>query len=252
MLRRTVQNPWEVVRFRKRDRLGHSLRVQLRDEPALHLEGGLQQFHIFHRIYLRDEYRVSGFGTPDWACVVDLGGNTGIFTRRAARLARRVISYEPIAENFGRLQRNIAGIERIEAVRGAVAEKSGRLRIYLPENRALSGLSSAQPGFEGKMSGRCEEVEAVSLDDLFATHRIEHCELLKIDVEGSEYRILRAAGERTFERIERIHGEYHPAGPGDILAGIGPLTEFLAERGYRVESVPSARRADQRLFFASR
>ncbi len=95
-------------------------------------------------------------------------------------------------------------------------------------------------------------MEAVSLDDLFATHRIEHCELLKIDVEGSEYRILRAAGERTFERIERIHGEYHPAGPGDILAGIRPLTEFLAERGYRVESVPSARRADQGLFFASR
>jgi hypothetical protein len=60
----------------------------------------------------------------------------GLFACRAAPLARRVICYEATARNFKRLERNVAGLENVVAVREAVSGLGGPCASTGPTGRA--------------------------------------------------------------------------------------------------------------------
>jgi FkbM family methyltransferase len=250
-LRELAENPWEIVRFRKRKRPGDVLRVALRDGRSFELRGGQQDFHIFHRIFMRDEYALHEYAGQTWSCVVDLGANVGLFAIRAAELAKRVISYEPFPGNYEQLQRNTADWPAIETVGQAVAGEAGVLRLYRPRGEGMSGVHTLHPE-EAHASDSYDEVRATTLDDLFARHAVEHCELLKIDVEGAEYDILGAASAGTFARVDRIYGEYHDVRPEDPATRIDVFERFLGERGYRVRVVPKAGKTNLGMFYAAR
>ena len=55
-LRKIVANPFEVVRFRKNLSPEAFVQVRLRNRPPLSLRGGKSDYHMFHRIFLKDEY----------------------------------------------------------------------------------------------------------------------------------------------------------------------------------------------------
>jgi FkbM family methyltransferase len=250
-LRRFAANPWETVRFRKTRRHGQTLAVQMRDGATLLLRGDSNDFHIFHRIYLRDEYRLARLPAR-LGCVIDLGANVGLFAARVAPRAERVICYEPVPANFAQLERNVAGFANVAIHREAVAGEAGTLRIYRPESDALSGRHSAFADVSTHMTARYDEVPARSLDEVFARNAVEACDLLKIDVEGSEYAILHGAGAATLARVARIHGEYHDVAPDDPRTRIDAFANFLRTRGYAVEVVPHPRKPNLGLFFAAR
>lgn len=249
-LRTWVDNPWEVVRFRKRGRPGTELRVDVRDGPPLHLRGGFADFHMFHRIFLRDEYHLADRGRL--GCVVDLGANVGLFAARVSRQCERVVSYEPVPQNFAALRRNTADLAGVEAVQAAVAGKSGSLRLFAPSDAGQSGVFSSHPGFAGLMSDESFEVAAVTLEELFEAHAIETCDLLKVDIEGAEYDLFYATPEATLRRIRRIHGEYHDVRPEDPTTRAAHLAAFLERAGFAVRLDPHRRRPNRGMFFAER
>jgi FkbM family methyltransferase len=250
-LRRIVANPWETIRFRKKKSREHCrLVVQMFDGPPLHVRGGTNDFHIFHRIFLRDEYHLDGHA--GWECVVDIGGNVGLFAIRAAAIARRVITYEPVSDNFEQLTVNCAGRDGVEAVRAAVAGSPGRLRLYRPVDHSFSGRHSAYRDLAGLMTDDYDEVDAVTLDELLRRHEIAHCDLLKIDCEGAEYEILHGASDDAFARIDRIHAEYHNVSPDDPRTRIADFEAFLQGKGYATTVEPHRRHPNQGMIFASR
>lgn len=251
-LRRIAENPWAVVRYRKSHREGQVLAVRLRDAGTLELRGGRADFHMFHRIFLRDEYRLRETVAGRLECVVDLGANVGLFAARIAPLARRVIAYEPYPAHFAQLVKNLAGRSNVETRQAAVAGKSGTVRLYEPENVGQSGTHSLHPESGGYMSKRFVDVPAVSLDELFERHAIEVCDLLKLDVEGSEYEILHGASALTLARIQRIHGEYHDVRREDPRTRSALFEQFLRAAGFEVERVPHRRKENHGNFFAAR
>ena len=127
--------------------------------------------------------------------VIDIGANVGFFTRRFARWVSgngRVIALEPEPKNFEQL---VAGIDRkrlsalVDPIRAAVAEAEGtaflKLNPYNPADHRLaeSGLS----------------VPTVTVDRLMEERGWPSVSLIKIDVQGSEFRVLQGA-RRTIAR----------------------------------------------------
>ncbi|MFQ5515017.1 MAG: FkbM family methyltransferase [Myxococcota bacterium] len=249
-LRRTTENAWEVIRFRHTQRAGRTLIVRRREAPPLYIRGATHDCHVYHRIFVKDEYQISGHS--GWSCVVDLGANVGFFTARSAEIARRVIGYEPLPESFQQLQRNTRQLPQVTAVRAAVAAKAGPLRLYRPQNAEQTGMHSSFRELEDHMSQLFDDVDAVSLDDVFARHEIDHCDLLKLDVEGQEYEILHSASAATIDRIQRIHGEYHDVRPHDPRTRIDDFVRFLRDLGFHTETIPSRKHPNLGLFFARR
>jgi len=251
-LRRLATNAWATLRFRKRQRAGDVHTVQMRGAPVVRLRGDRADFHMFHRIFLADEYHLQGVQPASWKTVIDLGGNVGLFAVRAAPLAARVLSYEPYKDHFACLQRNTMHWPNIEAVCCAVSGRPGPVRLYEPLSPRASGAYSTFCDLGRNMSKRWVEVTAVTLSDLFDRHNVETCDLLKIDVEGQEYAILYATPPEVFERIERIHGEYHDVEKDDPRSRIGAFASFLRGRGYAVELAPHRSKDNHGMFYATR
>ena len=244
-LRRMAANAVDLVRFRRRQRPGDTLAARLRNGRTLELRGGTQDHSIFRSIWLDDEYRLDGVEPDAWECVVDVGANVGCFAARAVGLARRVVGYEPEPANFEQLERNLGAEPRAELRREAVGAKTGTIRLHPPLAGRGSGRFSAHPRPGLHDEEESIEVACVSLDELYRRHAIGHCDLLKLDVEGAEYDILRGASEETLARTRSIRGEYHDV-PGE---GPTVLVELL--RSFRVEVVAGGR-AGSGLFFAER
>jgi FkbM family methyltransferase len=207
---------------------------------------------LFHRIFLRDEYRLDALSGERLGTVLDLGANVGLFSVRVSQLAERVIAYEPFPENYAQLELNVRERPNVETVRVAVSDKSGWLQLYTPQNAGQSGIYSAYGDKGAALSGDSVRVPSVRLDELFEKHEIRSCDLLKIDVEGAEYAILYAASEATLARIRSISGEYHDVRADDPSTRIDRFSKHLREAGFCVEIAPHRKKPNHGTFTATR
>lgn len=251
-LRRVTRNPWETLRFRKTQRDGQVCVAHFKDGKTFHIRGARQDLSIFQCVFARDDYRLDPHAGANWSCVLDIGGNIGAFAVRAAPLAQRVISYEPISENFLQLEKNTDDWSNIEPVQQAVAGQSGSVRLHSPRDPRGTGRYSMYRELNDKLSDDCQLITAVTLNDVFESHKIDSCDLLKLDVEGAEYEILYAASDKTLARVNRIHAEYHNVDPDNPDTRIDTLSKFLCEHGFETEIVPRRKRVNQGLLFAQR
>ncbi|MCX7848119.1 MAG: FkbM family methyltransferase [bacterium] len=242
-----VKNPWYVARHR-RDRSGEFV-VELRNGLRLYLRGACQDFTIFDRIFLRDEYRLGGYEKELRGTVVDLGANVGIFAARVGPYVGRMICYEPMGSNFAQLERNLSGLGNVSLVRAAVGPTSGTARLHYPRNIRISGGYSQFPSARLHEGSMYEEVLQVTLDEVFERHEIESCDLLKIDTEGAEYGILYAASKETLRRVKRVIGEYHYVEQGGTETEVSKLKAYMEARGFEVSVVPKRRLKNHGLFF---
>jgi FkbM family methyltransferase len=243
-LRQWVEDPRAVLAFRKQEQLGETLEVPFLDGRRLQLRSGTADFFIFREVFLRDEYALDDRG-PGLDTVIDLGANVGFFSFRVAPLAKRVIGYEASEENFRQLQWNLADCGQVESVHEAVAREAGSLRLYSPSGDG----SHAQRSMYGDGQDY-EDVPATTLDALFERHDVQHCDFMKIDVEGAEYDILFGASAETLGAIGRIHGEYHNLGPDRPGHDIDGLSDFLGEHGFDVRVDPHPKNPGHGIFVA--
>jgi FkbM family methyltransferase len=120
--------------------------------------------------------------------VYDVGANVGFYTLLASELAGpkgQVIAFEPLPRNLRYLYRHLTlnRISNVEVIEAAVADQSGVLAFHEGPHNAMGRLSE-----DGQL-----EVQAVSLDLLYANQRIPKPDFIKIDIEGGEFRALQGA-----------------------------------------------------------
>jgi FkbM family methyltransferase len=122
---------------------------------------------------------------------VDIGANVGLFSMfvaAAAELNAKIIAVEPEAGNFERLLFNIQsnpGVP-IHAIRTALSDEPGELVVErLGKDR---GGTRARPA--GGPERGAQRVQAQTLFQLLQNERVDKVDAVKIDVEGSEDRIL--------------------------------------------------------------
>lgn len=178
-------------------------------------------------VFTNNDY-ITALNTPRaGATIIDIGANVGAFSILAMRFRPyRIYSFEPCAETYGRLCKNIElndaqGV--VEAFPFAVAGSFGRKNLLCNPKSSGANMLGAAGTQEGWTS---EPVDAITLRDVFEKFRIGHCDLLKMDVEGTEYEILRNTPGVYFDRIDHIAMEYH----GDA----GEIKNVLEQRGFDI------------------
>lgn len=172
----------------------------------------------------------------DSEVVVDVGANVGVFTLLASAVnpAARVVAFEPVADVFSVLRRNVAlnSANRTLCVQAAVSDTNGTVPIFSPANHVSTIASS---DIEHRVTWtpgpwQCDYVSTVVLDDFVTAHMNSDVHLLKIDVEGAEDRVL--AGARQLIKTGRPHlfCELLETPSGQRAASI--LEEFRESLGY--------------------
>jgi FkbM family methyltransferase len=178
---------------------------------------------------------------PPGAVVFDVGAHVGYHTLRFARLvgpAGRVFAFEPHPANVRLLRRNVErrGLDQVTLIPQAVSDAPGRQPFH---ETALSMGHSLWPLKEH--TGRVE-VAQTSLDRFAAEHEVDHADLIKIDVEGSEPEVLEgmrdlAARSRNLSVIVEFKPSllarrgYPPARLLERLASMGLTVSAIGARG---------------------
>jgi FkbM family methyltransferase len=166
--------------------------------------------------------------------VLDVGANAGQYATKLRSLGYRgrIVSFEPMAEPFRRLQERATADPSWECVNYAIGETNGSATINVSENSVSSSLRpildacvAAAPA--ARYVGR-ETVEVRRLDDVFADFvRGDENVLLKIDTQGFEREVL-AGARRSLGRIRMLQIE---ASLRPLYAGESLMCDLVAQLG---------------------
>jgi FkbM family methyltransferase len=139
-------------------------------------------------------------GKDDWA--VDVGANIGAFTAAMASAVGAtgsVHAFEPLPANRRRLERTIAlnGLENVCVNGSVVTDSDGQAQLF-DYGRGYESWATLAPREIETATGTVRPtaeiaVAAVTLDHYADQHGIDRIDLLKVDVEGAEERVLAGA-----------------------------------------------------------
>lgn len=136
------------------------------------------------------------------AIVVDLGCHRGGFAVEMIReYSASVYAVEPVPQLFAALPR-LPGLN----VEQVAMVGSSAVTVDLLLNRGSCATVDARLGEPGV---EVVSVPARRLDELLAAHGLDHVDLLKVDIEGSELEVLDGTPERVLSTISQISVEYH-------------------------------------------
>ena len=138
--------------------------------------------------------------------VLDIGANAGFYTLAFSRLVGdtgHVYAFEPLAQNAANILRHLElnAIKNVTLIQAAVANEPG-----------LSGFRIAGHNAMGAISGSSTDyiVPTVTLDALVAAGTFPVPDLIKMDVEGAESRVLDGAlkllASRKTSLLIALHG----------------------------------------------
>ncbi|HEX6873879.1 MAG TPA: FkbM family methyltransferase [Micromonosporaceae bacterium] len=195
---------------------------------------------LYRQIFDQVEYGRFGVRPGDGAVVLDIGANIGLFSLWASRQARgvRLVAVEPNPDALPYLRANLGlYAESAQVVDVAVSDHAGTAELTsFPELTYLSGLGSRQDAaselvrshfrstggdtVDGSGDGAeraalladanrrlaavSHEVVTVTLSQLIDRLELDRVDLLKINAEGAELRILRGLRPEHWSRIGQV------------------------------------------------
>ena len=176
--------------------------------------------------------------------VVDLGANKGKFSRA-------IINAYP----FGKLIMVEGNPTLVSQLQGAFPQKNvtvhsavvsdksqNSVRFYVSNASVASSLDESFSGIWWyrilgfrKIKG-VVDVPMIALGDLFQLDAIERIDLLKMDIEGSEWDILGSFGKEDYTRIDQISVEFHDFIDKTRRGATNDCIQRLLDLGYSVHT----------------
>jgi FkbM family methyltransferase len=167
---------------------------------------------------------------------VDVGANFGTFSLLASRLVGphgRVFAIEPqpsLATSISQ-SLDLSGITNCEVRNVACGEARGEARLLVPRD------DTGRAGFFRTFSGRgrhdASDVPMIALDELMPEIPSTGSVMLKIDVEGSEFDVLKGARQLIASRRPTMLIELNPWSAQAAGRSTGELVDVLSDLGYR-------------------
>ena len=125
---------------------------------------------------------------------------------------------------------------KIKLNRYAISNKSGNIKLFLHGHET----HSIHPK-RAKNSRKYELCPATTLDDYFSDIDFNEIGLLKIDVEGAEFDVLKGA-KRLLEKVKNVRLEYSPS-----FMSESEVVNFLKNYNFSVSRKGGIIAADKRL-----
>ncbi len=140
------------------------------------------------------------FSLPIDAVVFDVGANIGSMTLKYAQIAKRgrIYAFEPTDFAFNKLLRNISMnpelSKRIRPVQYFISDHSEmECHIKAYASWKVNGTTADKHPLHGGIIQPAVAVSAVTIDEFCEKEQIHRVDLMKIDTDGFELRVLRGA-----------------------------------------------------------
>ena len=223
---------------------------------------------MYDELFVRQAHLRYGIRLRDGATILDVGANIGMFSLfcTLACAAPRILAFEPNPTLHPLLHANLAayapgsrafpcglgrvagearftsfsGYSLLSGLHTDTATEAELVKSYvLNQGRAgVDGADEFAQEAEALLRARFDaqtfDVRIRTLSDVIASERLEHIDLLKIDVEKSEVDVLAGLAPEDWRKIDQIVAEI------DLAANVAPIERMLAEHGFDYEVAQDA------------
>ncbi len=234
----------------------------------LHQNKGETDF-LYHEIFESQTYLKHEIILVNDACVFDVGANIGLFALYIGEHCPdgRVYAFEPLPPILETLRSNAVLCDaQIKIFPIGLSNKESRADLtYYPGNSIMSGLkadadleedvevlkrfirnqeqsvgqtgvllSEADDVLRERMRGEVYSCRLRRLSDIMREEQVKHIDLLKVDVERSEWSVLQGIDAEDWPKINQVVLEVHDHVSGYSGSRVEQITEFLRGHGYEV------------------
>jgi len=189
--------------------------------------------------------------------VIDIGGNRGIYAYQLWRRGAKVEVFEPNPTCYRVLEAWAADKQNVNVHSVALSSRAGSANLHIPiDGSGIEHDASASIEHSGFAQARDQLVPLQTLD----SYQFEGVSLIKIDVEGHEYRVIEGAAktiassrpvllieieQRHIDRpIAEVFGKILEFGYQGFfigMRGLTPLEEFDVARHQSMENFGTAK-----------
>ncbi len=224
--------------------------------------------YLYQEIFEQSCYLRHGVTLPADACVLDVGANIGMFTLFVGRESpgARIYAFEPIGAIHEALRVNASrsGASVTCLPYGLGEAETRETFVYYPQFSARSGLSEyadaaseievikrfigneERLGVEGagellaqvdelvadRFVGELEECRVRRLSSVLREEGISRVDLLKIDVQRAEQRVLEGIDEEDWSLIGQVAMEVHDDPTGASAGRVEWIVDLLTRQGF--------------------
>lgn len=157
--------------------------------------------------------------------------------------------FEPFPDSFQKLQARTSHLSRVTLVNAALADTAGHARLNINTDLSSNSLfgrpRDAKAYYDpASVNVKQEEVELITLDAYCAARKIARVDILKLDTEGAELKVLKGGESLLKQRaIGMVYAEvmFIPHYEGGVL--FYELCAYLASWGYSLFNVYELKRA---------
>lgn len=195
----------------------------------IRLVSTIQKKEALHHLWLQQS---------DIQCIFDVGANQGQFATQIRQYFPHtdIYSFEPIDTCFYSLQQRFQSDPHFKVFQYAVGDENTETTFHLNESSPSSSLLKMQPAhyqnYPGTQKTVDQKVAVRTLDSLFPDWPADKKILLKIDVQGYEYQVLKGAAQ-LLRHVEVILAEVMFEELYESQSTFDQLNDLLREHGFR-------------------
>ena len=136
--------------------------------------------------------------------VIDAGANVGIFSIFCSPSSKIVYAIEPTPDHYEILQETTQPFPNIQTINAAVWDKNEDVKFYIVDSNTTSNSALYA-------TNKFVNVKGKNLQTLIQEKNIDHVDLIKMDIEGSEFKVINdELLEFVYPIIDNWFLEVHP------------------------------------------
>ena len=226
--------------------------------------------YLFEEIFVNRNYLKHGIQLKPGACVIDAGANIGMFTLFASQqFGAKVFAFEPLKPIYDvlRINSDLYGSNVKAFACGLADRERSEAFTFYPRHTVMSTMSAyanareemevikqhmrhqAQQGTDGmetllqeadhllpeQFNGETYPALLRRLSDVIRDEKIEHIDLLKIDVQRAELDVLRGIDDADWKKIDQVVVEVHDQEEDVSGSRREEIASLLEGHGFAVE-----------------
>ena len=166
-------------------------------------------FVNYREFFVYDRYK--DFNLEGCENVIDAGASVGLFTQYMLNKgAKQVASIECDDRSIVALFSNFISNPKVKIIGVALSDNDGEKELYWKEDNPLvNSLDINGSEFSTQDNPNSKTVKTTTLETLISNLNWDQIDLLKIDIEGSEWDVINTTPDDTFQSIDKILLEYH-------------------------------------------
>ncbi len=162
------------------------------------------------------------FDNNNISVLIDVGSHKGEYINsiKTKFNIQSIYGFEPNPDVFKILKKKIVD-KKINIINCGISDKSGKIAFYKNLETSSSTINKLNKEsnyykkkyfllnfFNSDEIERKIDIDVVRLDEFIKSKKIEIIDLIKIDTEGFEFRVLKSLGEKIYN-VKIIHFEHH-------------------------------------------